>query len=319
MARNCRGDSSSGDLGRRSVRLPMAATALLVLSASTASAQRQSLGTPTTTPPPATESPYWVRSTEDFDSPQAKARAEVAKKQKAAEVEMRKIRHKYLGSVRVASIRQEGIAKLLAFNDPLNYPALIEVIKGEGDDVRTAMMEMFAGETHDAANIALATMAVNDASPAMRSDAGAKLRERLGESGFRGVASPGVGAVVRHALESGREAEMEAAAELAQTLHMYEAIAWLIPAQLGQAGGSGDGNGGDRGWIAIGLIAMSTEATGQSTQAFAWDIPAWEQWYKTEFYPLAVRRHAQAVSRGNPSPSGGGIAPGEPEEKPEHK
>lgn len=294
------------------------------------------------------ESPDWVRSTEDFDSPQAKARAEAIKRQKADEKEMRKIRAKHLGVIRVNSIRQEGIAKLLAFNDPIHYPTLLEVCKGEADDVRGALLEHFAGQPHDAANAAMAWVAVNDSSASMRSEACGKLRERLGESGFRGIASRGVSEVVRRALESGREAQMEAAADLAQSLRMYEAIAWLIPAQLGQAqGGSGGGNGsGDLAWIAIGkqhafvsdltpvvgnnavafdptlsvvtegvllrvhdaavttyriginrrLIAMSTEATGQSTVGLAWDAEAWKRWYNTEFFPLAARRRAQMAN-----------------------
>jgi len=328
------------------------AVALTIITATVALAQSQ----PQSEPEAA--SPFWVRSTEDFDSPRAKAQAELIKKQKAAEVEMRKIRRKFLGDVRVTSIRQEGIAKLLAFNDPRHYPALIEVTKGEGDDVRGALVELFATEQtanrQEAASTALAWMAVNDMSLTMRADAAAKLLERVGTGGFKGISSPGVREVVHRALQSGQEAQMEAAAELAQTLHMYEAIAWLIPAQLGQAQtGSGPSGGGDKAWIAIGkqhafvsdltpvvgnnavafdptlsvitegvllrvhdaavttsyriginrrLIALSTEATGQSTQGLAWDILAWQQWYATEFYTLAAQRQAD-LAKPAPEPT----------------
>lgn len=297
---------------------------------------------------PDTTSPVWVRSNEDFDSPQVKAQAALIKQQKAAEVEMRKIRRKYLGDIRVTSIRQEGISKLVAFNDPIHYPALIDVCKGEGDDVRGALLELFSVQAHDAANASMAWMAINDPSPTMRARASTKLHDRLGESNFQGVSSRGVSEVIQRALESGREPQMEAAAELAQILHMYEAVAWLIPAQLGQtaSGGSGEG-GGDLAWIAIGkqtafvsnvtpvvgtnavafdptlsvitegvllrvhdaavttyrvginrrLIAMSSEATGQSTAALAWDAAAWQRWYNSEFYPLAARRRAEVAAQ----------------------
>lgn len=259
--------------GGRRVGPPLAAAVVVsVLAGSSRDALSQSVPPPE--PPGESGSPFWERSTEDFDSPQAKARAEVIKRQKADEKEMRKIRAKYLGVVRVTAIRQEGISKLLGFSDTIHYPALIEVCKGEGDDVRGALLEHFAGQGHDAANAALAWMAVNDLSAEMRARACGVLHGRLGESGFRGVGSRGVSEVVRRALESGSEPQMEAAADLAQVLHMYEAISWLIPAQLGQApgGSGGGGGGGDLAWIAVGtqhaFVSDLTPVVGTNAVAF---------------------------------------------------
>ena len=65
------------------------------------------------------------------------------------ERELKKLKLKYFGSIRKTEIRQEGIARLREYTDPLIYPALIKIFEREHADVRTAILDMLYDQDSD--------------------------------------------------------------------------------------------------------------------------------------------------------------------------
>lgn len=203
----------------------------------------------------------------DPESPAMRLYAEQQKRRIAVEKELKKLRHKYFGSMEVVEIRQTGIAKLREYTDPAIYPSLIEIFKSEGDDVRSALVDHFADRKTEAGDAALAWMAVYDRDAAMRKSATDRLLARRKQLG--GVPDT-VKMVIEGSLKKENDQVVSAAGQLAQGLNVLEAIPWLIAAQFGGGGGSSSTNNalsgvdrkGDLAWIVIGKqIAFVSDLT----------------------------------------------------------
>ena len=81
--------------------------------------------------------------------------------------QIRAIRHKHFGSIKVPAIRAEGIEQLAEFVDPAAYRPLLEELAREQDDVRLAILDhLTTGD--DAGQAALAWVAIPDETAAMR-------------------------------------------------------------------------------------------------------------------------------------------------------
>lgn len=190
------------------------------------------------------------------------------------ERELRRIRATYFGNRRNVEIRQIGIHKLRQFTDPIVFPSLLEIFRRERDDVRLAILDHLASLAIDEADATLAWAAVFDADRAFRRAAAERLRQRLdriGEPSYR------VQAVIAEGLRRWDERVVSAAAQLANTLHLVQAIPWLINAQIGGGGGTTAEDGsGALAYILIGrqqaFISDLQPVIGDSAVAFDPDL-----------------------------------------------
>lgn len=200
----------------------------------------------------------------DPDSPAGKAYAAEQRKRLEIERQLKKIRAKHFGTIKNVELRQAGIAKLRQFTDPQTYASLVEVTKGEADDVRTAVLDHLWDQKNEAADTAIAWMGVFDRDAGFRERAIAKVRSRMMEAG---EAPRPVVRLVQGALRSDNEQAIVAAANMASGLSLYEAIPWLIaaqiqaPTQTGAQLGSG-APAGDLAYIVVGRqVAFVSDLT----------------------------------------------------------
>jgi hypothetical protein len=183
----------------------------------------------------------------DPDSAEGKAIAKFNRERRELEKKLLQIRYKYFRA-QVAKVRREGIEKLADFNQPDQYATLINVFEGQGEDVEDALLDMFAANASDRGDAAIAWCGVFGKRDGLREMAMQKLGKRLREQ-------PKVPArvltVVIGGLRSNSDQDVVNAAVLAGALGMYDAIPFLIPAQVGQTAAAGDRQG-DLAWIAVG-------------------------------------------------------------------
>ena len=205
--------------------------------------------------------PEWQRAyVPDPNDPAMKAWIARNKERVEMEKQLKRIRARHFGPMRNVEIRQIGISKLQDFTDPIIYPSLLELFRGEQDDVRGAVLDLLVDQARDEADATLAWAAIFEKDEDFRALAAERLIERAeveGEVPYR------VKAAIATGLRSKREREVAAAAELASVLNLVEAIPMLIHAQVapeGGGGGDGDGDG------ALAYIIVGTQ------QAFVSDL-----------------------------------------------
>jgi hypothetical protein len=160
--------------------------------------------------------------------------------------QIRKIRHKHFGDVRVAEIREQGIELLNQFSDPAAFAPMIEELAREADDVRLGMLDHFARQGEEG-QAALGWVAIYDKGAAIRNEA---LRRMVAP------ASEPVKYLLNKALRRDDHDVVCAAATIAGALNVVEAIPLLIFAQATGGGGGGSiiaasERSGDLAWIAI--------------------------------------------------------------------
>jgi hypothetical protein len=219
--------------------------------------------------------PAWVAAqVQNPDDPRAQAYAQQQRRRVEIERDLYKLRAEYFRNVRNTQIRQIGISKLRKYTDPAIYPSLLKIFKGEKMDVRAAVLDILAEGGNDLADTTLTWAAIFDPSKEFRDAAAERLMRRIKESG--GGATARIKSVVAQGLREGDEDELGAAAHLAQTLGLVEAIPMLISAQLG--GGTAVGSvGGDSdnhslAWILVGtqtaFVSDLQPVVGDSAVAF---------------------------------------------------
>lgn len=196
--------------------------------------------------PPAQETPV--------PEPTPGERAQMREQERLdAEREMKKIRARYFRSMRNVEVRQIGIRKLREFTDPRLFPAMLEIFKREKQDVRGAILDHLADQQTDEGDTTLAWAAIFDEDEWFRQQAAERLKKRIAASG---EASWRVRTVVAQGLKRKDEKVVAAAAQLAHTLKLVEAIPMLINAQISGGGGGGseirESRDGALGWILIG-------------------------------------------------------------------
>lgn len=187
------------------------------------------------------------------------------------EKELRKLRAQYFRSIRNTEIRQVGIAKLQAYNDPAVWPTMLDVFDRDDLDVKTAILDMFFDAADDEGDASLAWVATFDRDEEVRAEASKRLNTRLAQTG---EVSNRVRSVIAHAMKSEEDDTLEAAADLANRLTLIDAIPALINAQISGTSASYDNANGDAAlaYIMVGqqvaFVSDLTPVVGDSAVAF---------------------------------------------------
>lgn len=248
----------------------LSAAALLSLASATQGQAPATPPAPPASPAKETDAPETIKPG-DRDSDQLYGQQQ--KLRATAERELKKLRGTHFKNIRNPKIRADGITKLYDYDQPALYPSLIEIFQHEGEDVRTALLDMFAASASDEGDASLAWLAIEAEDPAFRQMAKARLQQRI-SAGYG--KSNRVHLVIMQGLRSQNDARVASAAQLAQNLGLFQTIPWLIQAQVGgtsTGGGGGTGNGrGSLAYILVGqqqaFISDLTPVVGQSAVAF---------------------------------------------------
>ena len=237
--------------------------------------------------------------------------------------QIRAIRHKYLGKIRVPPVRAQGLAQLREFTDPAAFMPLIRELTAEADDARLGLLDHFA-TLGDDGQAALGWLAIYDHDPAIRHEALTRMVSPAG--------SPVLN-VLDQALRQHRHEIANNAGFVAGALNALETIPLLI---FAQATADPVDSQGDLAWIAIAtqtayvqrieavvgdgaggfrpilgivtegvilrvvdavainyrteihrsLVAMTTNDWGQSTEHLGYDMGRWREWYNQDYLPL---------------------------------
>lgn len=227
---------------------------------------------PEQAPPPATPTPAPKVSPDTPEDDSFITDQDARKRKNEMERELKKIRLKHFGSMRKVEIRQEGIAKIRQFTDPLVFPALVKIFEKEKHDVRLAILDHLLDQNSPEGDVSIAWIAAFDRDEVVRSEALSRLVQHV---------QPGLPPPVRikymimQGLRSDSPEKQQGAAQLAETLKFFDAIPWLITAQFGGAGtstGSVPDPTGDLAYIVIGqqtaFVSDLTPVVGDSAVAF---------------------------------------------------
>jgi hypothetical protein len=246
--------------------------------------------------------------------------------------QIRRIRHEYLGAVRVRVLRDQGIAELLKLDHPAAFKPLIDELKREQDDVRLAVLDHFAGHGEDG-QAALAWVAIHDDDERFRHEATRRLVAPASKPVLRvldqGLRSP----VHEIANNAGTVAGATFALETIPLLIFAQAtadpvedegdLAWILVAtQTAYVAGIDPIVGSGSGAFAVipgvvqegvllrvvdavaifyrtevhrVLVGMTTGACGGPTDHLGYDMKAWWEWYNAEYVPC--RNHQLAEQR----------------------
>lgn len=234
-------------------------------------AMADSAAGPMATAPAATVAPSADPATQSPSAaPVQMTEAEYAARQAAAEKSLRRIRFEHFSKIK-PEVRKAGIAKLAEFTDGPSFAAMLEVLRGEQDDVRRAMIDQMGAVKSDAAVTTLAFAAINEEDSALRSMAREKLNSVVRATGKRPA---GVDTAIINALERNKAAPVAAgaAARVVQTLGILEAIPTLIQAQVAGGSGGQTSAGTAISWIMIGnqraYVADLTPVVGDGAVGF---------------------------------------------------
>ena len=171
----------------------------------------------------------------DPGSPEARAKAEVRRKQRLIERELRRIRHQYFRAVNNTEIRQVGLAMMREYTDPIAFEPLLEVFGASDAEAREAMLDHIAARATPEGDAALTWAAVYGENEWARNSAAYRVHGRFGETG---EVTLGQQRIIAAGLAESAGEPITAAANLASMLKLYQAIPMLINAQVG-GGGSG--------------------------------------------------------------------------------
>lgn len=209
----------------------------------------------------------------DPSDPSMKATLEWNKRRVAVARALKVIRLKHFRSIRNTEIRQAGILKIRGYTDAPSFPAMLEVFEGEGRDVELAVLDHFMDQKSEQGDASLAWAAVFGREAEFRAAAVDRLQRRHrggGEVSLRVKSIIAEGLEPRH-----NQRIIEAAAETASILRLYEAIPMLIQAQAAASGSGGGSGSGDRpalAYIYIGtqrsFIADLNPVVGESAVGF---------------------------------------------------
>lgn len=238
-------------------RSPLMATALAALS-STASAQ-------TMTQPGVTVHdehgaladgavpPSWVvAEMADQDSDAVRLYRSRQVEMRRIERELRRINAMYFRT-RHAETRQIGLYRLREYTDAVAFPAMLEVFRTSGDDVRDIVLDHLASLENADADTTLAWAAVFGADEGWRNAARERLARRVEATG--GV-TDAMKFIVAGGLQKHNQEEIESAAQVADLLSIYEVIPHLINAQI--SGGSSEAREGNG---ALAFIVIGTQVS----------------------------------------------------------
>lgn len=184
----------------------------------------------------------------DPDSPESRAYAELRRRAREVERELRLIQREHFGRVRLVERREQGLRRLRTHTEPAAVLLMTELFDREEADVRGAILDHFATLGNEHGDAALAWEAVHGRDGWYRRRAGEHLAERAGALGE----TPGLARrVIAEALSGDDDHAAVAAGELVGTLRLFEFIPMMAAAQVATRGG-GEDRSGDLGWIMIG-------------------------------------------------------------------
>lgn len=186
------------------------------------------------------------------------------------ERELKKLRFEYFRKARNPETRQVGIDRMRTYTDPAVFDLLVEVFGDEGPDAQQALVEHLAAQGSAEGFASLAWVAIFHASEPLRARAAETLAGSL-------PADRPVPDRVRWAVAAGlsrrSETELAAAAGLAQSLRLFEAIPMLINAQVRAAAvNTATEPQGAIAWILVGqqqtFVSDLNPVVGESAVAF---------------------------------------------------
>lgn len=222
--------------------------------------------------------PPWIALlAQDPDSPAMRAKAAQNKARRDLEMRVRKLRHAWIHGKDERRV-EEGFARVRDEVAPKGvfapgaFTVLLDVFARDPKPVRLRVLDLIRDAATDESDTTLAWVAVMDRDGEIRAAATSRLLDRIDRRtaeapNTKATTSatpvalapsypPGVALVVHEGLRTRREHTMAAAATLASTLGMIEAIPWLIAGQVSGAGFGGNEGGtqreGDLAWILVG-------------------------------------------------------------------
>lgn len=245
--------------------MPKLASLLVALmlfpAAQAALAQERPAEAPDRAPAPAIEVPSPAEVLEQREK-------EARKRRSVMERELKKIRAKFIHNIKNVELRQLGILKIREYTDPAIFPALLEIFRKEGDDVRGAVLDHLADIGSENADATLAWAAIYEKDPAFRDMARKRLVQR---AAVMGEVPRKIRSVVAQGLRDRDEDVLTSAAQVAHLLKLAEAIPMLINAQVGGEARGDDGRGA-LAYILIGqqqaFVSDLTPVVGDSAVAF---------------------------------------------------
>jgi len=266
-------------------------------------------------------------------TPQSAPRVERVQHDRTTLDAVRAIRRKHFGTMRDGATRTEGLERIKAFVNPASLQVLYEQLRGEKDDVVTAMLDHFAtlGEN---GQVALGWVVLHDPEASIRAAA----TERITKP-----ATPALNRFLATNLASSDNVVANRAGSLAAAASAIQLIPTLIAAQSLERERTDDQ--GDLAWIAIqtqksyianvvpvlgdnsgafqpiigvigegtllrvmdavviiyrteihhALVKLTSDATGTSTDRFGYDKAAWARWYNDEYLPQLAQRAEEAA------------------------
>ena len=176
---------------------------------------------------------------------------------------LKKLRYDYFRKANNADMRTLGIEKLRTYTDPVIFPSLLEIFQGEHEDVQHALLDHLLEQQRDEADAVLAWAGVFSDNGDFRQLAWNRLEDRINETGH---VSDRIKSVLARALRSENNNTLEAAANMASALKIYQAIPMLINAQVAGGGGGGGTQADDESPGALADIIIGTQ------QAFIRDL-----------------------------------------------
>jgi hypothetical protein len=233
------------------------------------------------TPPAATptdDQAWEAQFAPDPESPVAKRYAEAQKRRLAIEREFKLIRAKHFRNIRGTEMRQAGIVKMKAYDEPALFPSMLEIFGNEGPDVQGALLDHWSDLNLDEADATITWTAVFSKDKAFREAAKQRLLAKAKAND--GHVSNRIKSVIAIGLRKQRTSEVVAAAELARDLRLFDAIPMLIAAQaVGQPagtsagfGGGGEGDDSALAYIVVGqqvaFVSDLTPVVGDNAVAF---------------------------------------------------
>ena len=237
--------------------------------------------------------------------------------------QLRGIKRRHFGRVRVEKIRAAGRDQLREFTDPAAFKPMLDVLMHEQDDVRLAVLDHLQ-EQDEAGQAALAWAAIHHGDQAIRNEAAMRLTSPASKPVLR---------VLDDALRSDYHRVANNAGTLAGALNAVQVIPTMLFAQVA-SDPRGDQEG-DLAWIAIqtqqafisdlqatvgdssgafqpvvgvfnegvvlrvmeavvivyrtevlqALVRMTSRAWGESTEHLGYERAAWHRWYNEQFVP----------------------------------
>ena len=250
-------------------------------------------------------------------------------------VALDRIKSDHFHSAQPDAVRQAGIRKIRAIQDPTAFQPMIECFHDARDDVREAMLHHFT-EQGPEGQAALAWTAIHSRDPSLQYEASLRLQSPAGAEVLQ---------VLDTSLRHANQAIVANAAKLVNLLDVTDAIPLLINTQIVLVEGNQTESFAGGGLISSGrkfayvsglipvfgvgtvayqpvvstvnegfavaagsgdrlvcraevhraLVLLSTRDSGMDTTSLGYDVARWHEWHRTTYLPLKEARRREAL------------------------